>query len=357
MNSTKLSVAAFTVTLAALAGSCAKQPRPFCPVALGSPLGFPSPGSPLAFSNAQFALPNFWAKYTAKAGTGACAELPGEEIGFQRFETPTNRTSVPLAIRPFTPSYMRGNEATYLSLDYATYDDTWDWDGDHVIDPAPVLRSDPMDPEGKNLNGLGDLTPDSDAEQTCTSATFTPIDVTFQEEVLELLDGGEATARGIVDGGTVTFPEVHLRYEFDSLKVLSTTEIPGTIFTAQMKYTEGTCTATYDVVGIWPITLCHTDLDCSPNPVGDGPADSALGIASRRLQGSGLNPAYATEQHPLKCNNSPAVHAYTAQYVPPLAGQSRARMLYDFEYGPVYGIAQWGVCEMTRPVADFTAAP
>lgn len=343
--------------------SCHSQPKPYCPVQVGSPLGFPSPGSPLAFSYAQYALPNFWGQYKLRSGTGACSQLPGEEIGFQRFEVPNKPMDITVAIRPFTPSYMRGNPDTYGSLEWADYDtsnDDVDADAGTVLTayPDPVFRTDPSDPEGKNLNGTATIAPDPAEDDACLASTFTPIDVTFQEEVLPLVPGGGASARAVVDAdaGTITYPELHIRYEWDSLRVVSTTEIPGTIFTAQLRYTEDTCTATYDVTGIWPITLCHTDLDCSPNPVGDGPADSELGIQSRRLQGSGLNPAYdaADAGFPLRCNNSPAVHAYTGSYGGPPHSASDPRIITDFNGDPVYGIEQWGVCEMTRPVTDFT---
>ncbi|MBL8949675.1 MAG: hypothetical protein JNK82_02790 [Myxococcaceae bacterium] len=329
------------VVASAVVGSCA-QPRPLCPVAVGSPLGFPSPGSPLGFSHVQLGLPNFWASYTLKTGTGACSTLPGEEVGFQKLEIPLKPDETKVAIRPFLLSYIRGNPDGYGALDYADYDAAQDG-------PESVYRVDPADPDGAKVNGIAALAARPEDDNTCAVTGALENEQRFREERFTLVPGGEVSSRAEVDGGVAVFPELYLKYAWSNLKFVSTGEVPGSIFTAQLEYTEDTCTATYDVTGVWPITLCHTDLDCSPNPLPEA-SDTDISIPARRFQGSGLNPAFENEEHPFRCNNSAAVHAYTATYG-----------ISDFDEAgnplPVYGISDWGVCEMTRPVSDFTTGP
>ncbi len=329
-------------------GSCAGQPPPACPVAVGSPLGVPPGGSPLGFSPVQFGLPNFWASYKPQSGTGACATLPGEEIGFQKFETPFKPDDSKVAIRPFLLSFIHGNPLSYGAQDFADYDPSNDTGDDGQAAPTvdAVFRTDPSDPEGLLINALGGVPAAPAADNTCQVSGELVNEQTFQAETLALVPPQRVlSARAEVDAGTAVFPELHVRYAWSNLKFVSTSEVPGSLFTAQLEYTEDACTATYEVTGVWPITLCHTDLDCSPDPLPDV-AEADIGIPGRRFQGSGLNPAFQDEAHPFKCNNSDAVHAYTANYA-----------LTDFEGNPVYGITDWGVCEMTKPVSDFTAAP
>jgi hypothetical protein len=206
--------------------------------------------------------------------------------------------------------------------------------------PDYVIRTDPNDPDGLKINSIGKLPTNPAEDHTCALTDLTVTEQNFQEEVFSLLPNGIASPRGVVDAdaGTVTYPALSIKYVWNDVKIVSTGEVPGSLFTATLDYTEDGCTAQYDVLGVWPITLCHTDLDCHPFPLPDA-TDTEIGIPGRRFQGSGLNPAFEDETHPFKCNNSAAVHAFTANY----------------GIGGVYGVADWGVCEMTKPVSDFTA--
>jgi len=83
-----------------------------------------------------------------------------------------------------------------------------------------------------------------------------------------------------------------LSYAWYNLRVYNTPEIPGTQFTAELRYTDNGCTADYTVKGIWPVVSCATagkpdDVKCDPRP------DPAAG----RHRGSGINPSF-----PVKCD-------------------------------------------------------
>jgi hypothetical protein len=248
--------------------------------------------------------------------------------------------------------YARGNEGAFWSLDAI------DQDGDGYED-VNVERSDPMDPDFKKLYSLGKLTAFPSAEHLCDVSDLTVADESFQAESFplytpkKLADGGTELTRGTPtpngvvdeDAGTITFPARHMRYEWSGVKFVATSEVPGQLFTASLNVTDDGCTATYDVQGVWPFTLCQTDLDCSPYPLPDAGA-SDITISGRRFQGSGLNPSLQNADHPFKCNNAQNVHDYTALY-------THNNTAYDLPDAPLV-TGSWGVCEPTRAISDFT---
>lgn len=198
----------------------------------------------------------FFAKYKLKSGTGPCSELKGDEIGFQRYRVP-GKNEASLAIRAAT----MGSAAS----------------GDlFVVEENPVPRVDPTDKDGKKLNALGKFTVYPDKDGICQCTEISPATQSFQEESLDLSDGG-----------TEVLPALKLSYEWSNLKMTNTANVPGTVFTAELKYTEDSCTATYEVLGFWPPVHCKADDDCNPE------ADLDAG----RITGSGINPDFQP-----KCN-------------------------------------------------------
>jgi hypothetical protein len=370
-----MNVRTVALTLSALAvavylGACQGQPLPPCPVAAGSPLGAPSGGSPLT------TLPDFWAKYTLKSAnaTDACAKLIGEEVAFQKYSTPGDLTNFTVALRTYRMGYQQGS-----ALDYGSADSAQDYiDDSDPMNPVPasdpVLRQDPADPDNKKMSAIGKLTPFPDANNICKATDFSAADENFAEVDVDLADGGTAstpldpneplsgTAIIMDDGGVATavFPALHEKYEWSNIEFVSTTALPGTVFKGSLVYTQDTCSATYDVFGVWPLTPCHTDTDCAPAPVpdavvchnscmADSDCDSAhpkcnmdglcanaagnvcekaeVSIPTRKFQGSGMNPSFATTDNPLKCDNDPRIAFILS----------------------TYGIGgDWGACEVTQ---------
>ncbi|WPB75004.1 hypothetical protein KYC5002_39160 [Archangium violaceum] len=92
---------------------------------------------------------------------------------------------------------------------------------------------------------------------------------------------------------TVGEPGLSLTYAWSNVRIYNTPEIPGTLFVADLTYTENGCEAKYKVKGIWPVVSCATsgkpdESKCDPN------ADPSVG----RLRGSGINPSFAVKCDP-----------------------------------------------------------
>jgi hypothetical protein len=203
-----------------------------------------SPGCPIAAPNFLLGVPSHAAKYTLESGTGACAELKGDAIGFEKYMVPGGSTAR-LAVRAYTLGEM--------SL--------------HQIDPA--------DPKGAKVNSVGDLTVEPTAG-VCSATNLSPATQSFgpgeKEEEVE----GSDTPK------IVPLPATQVTYQWNDLKFYVAASRPGTVFTANLDFTQDGCNAKYKVIGLWPKVDCSTDADCDPNP------DPANG----RNSGSGINPEF-----------------------------------------------------------------
>ncbi|HZH18295.1 MAG TPA: hypothetical protein VE057_28345 [Archangium sp.] len=196
--------------------------------------------------------------YTLKEGqdaSQACAQLTPERVGLEKYfsEDPNGRDTVGLRAR----SVGRLVEETVPKPPPA---------------PPPATQLDPDAPF--EPNSLGALTSDAPGpDNFCEVPTLNPTRV---------------VTRAVAAGGSAR----NLTYEWSNLRVYNTPEIPGTQFTAELRYTENGCTAEYTVKGIWPVVSCATsgkpdDAKCDPKP------DPSVG----RYRGSGINPTF-----PVKCD-------------------------------------------------------
>jgi hypothetical protein len=332
-------------------GSCVNnEPPPPCPIAQGSALGVGPGGSPLT------RLPDFWVSYklTSANKTDVCAQLVGDEIAFQKFSKPSALTDFTMAVRAYRMGYQQGNTIAFFGSDFA--DDYIDQNGP---EPDIVVRQDPSDPDNKKMSGIGKLDSFPSASNICNATMFSAADESWPEVDIQLVDGGTAsvaqstdvfqgTASIVDDGGVAMaiFPALHMSYQWSDLKFISTTNIPGSVFTGSLTYGENGCSATYSVTGVYPLTPCHSDADCSPVPLpdagvchnsckSDSDCDSLhpscdtnvglcktdasdagvvcrsteLSIATRNFQGSGLNPTFIGTNGAslLKCDLDPRV--------------------------------------------------
>lgn len=100
--------------------------------------------------------------------------------------------------------------------------------------------------------------------------------------VFQLNDGGMLPLRA--DGGVAVAEAYTVSYQFSNIRLYSTPEVPNTQFQADLTYTQDNCTATYNVVALYPAIECETDLDCDPN----------RDLDAGRLFGSGINPGFDT---------------------------------------------------------------
>lgn len=293
-----------------LQGCFAAQPTPECSVTItASGLG----------------LSPYYVKLTKVSGTGACSQMTHLYAGVQRFRTAASGGGFTLAVKssPVVDPHLGYN----YSADY----DYWNncvneedchgeddlaaacvvnvndggielYDGTPVdsagtvgladggsydVDLAnecvsveePVERVDASDPKGKKLNAIGNM-PQFPSNNLCAVTDWVGGAQDYQEEIIDLADGTQTT-----------LPAITYKAEYTNFNVVNSTKVPGTAFTADLKYTEGSCVAEYKAIGFWPEIGCSNDpsegalvdsTECDPN------ADLDAG----RVFGSGINPEF-----------------------------------------------------------------
>jgi hypothetical protein len=240
-----LVTAAATAFAAGLMPGCTvEQPKTRCTTAKGA-----------------FAL-----KYTKVDGTGACAELKGETAGVNSYWRPDGErfsvTKGPVAIK--------------------------------LDEVGALLGEYGQDAESKSVVALGAFkTEDPDADGFCEVEMAQPASVKLAS--VPPMPTGDAGAM------TAAKPAVDLNLEWSNVRFYVTAAQPGTMFTGRLKYSktvegQAPCTATYDVVGLWPAIHCEGE---SPGPDGK-PAPNGQAVddlchpcadpAKGRAFGSGISP-------------------------------------------------------------------
>ena len=213
---------------------------------------------------------DYAAKYTyvegSKTGTGTCDTLHGEAIVIDKYY-PTDGGDSLVAMQP--------EAAMALGL-------------------TPV--------EGSNLFNIGNLESEQPTpESFCNLVNMKGADTLLTPAPVELLeDGGVPDGSGIdlsqgtvsegEDGGYVFQPnDVPVKYEFSNVKFWVIGAAPAAQqFTADLKYTEGSCSAKYKVVGMYPAVHCMGQ-DADGNPVADDSLCSPFeDYDAGRLFGSGI---------------------------------------------------------------------
>lgn len=197
----------------------------------------------------------FAMKYTlkgAQSGTGDCDKLKGEIVGLEKYNP--QRTSDP-GHQDFTKATLavRTSDLGELAAEA---------EGVGVMD------------ESRNLDSVGDFTSaDPDANGVCT--------VSMLSAATQKLPAFSTPPTDDDPMGKM-YPATDKKYEWSNIRVYATTAYPGTQLVAQMTYSDNItgCSATYDVIGLYPAVGCETKVDCSPE------ADPDAG----RATGSGINP-------------------------------------------------------------------
>lgn len=213
----------------------------------------------------------FHMKYLSTTDTGPCANLKSESIGFQVYNKPhTNDFS--LAWRTNGIGVPINNGVTSTEIDEAM--------AAGGCDTALGVCSGLDNPKA---NG-GAKMPAFPTDDLCEMSDFTGAEQHFDAIPPTLDDDG-----GVIDPGA---PATDIAYNFTKLRFVSNTNAPGTVFDGELTYTQDACTAHYKVFGFWPAIGCETDEDC--NPVANPDAGRTLG--------SGINPTFAPEGKPVKCN-------------------------------------------------------
>jgi hypothetical protein len=281
----------------------------------------PLPECSVTITSAGFGLSPYYVKLDKVDGTGTCADLDHMYAGMQRYRTKPLGGDFRLAVKasPLADPHLGYTLAANLdpTNDCANEEDCQGADdptmacvvgasdggvelfdgtpvdvaddvgtvnladgGSYEVDLAnecgevqePVYRVDPADPDGKNLNAFGKL-PQFPTNGVCSIA---------QWEAGSGVQNFEAISETQVDGSPFTVPAEKHAIEWADFNLINSTKVPGTAFTANVKYTVGGCVANYKAVGFWPEVSCAEDVDCSPN------ADLDAG----RVFGSGINPEF-----------------------------------------------------------------
>lgn len=241
----------------------------------------PAPECQVTTASAAFGITPYYVELKKIDGTGSCAGLDHMQVGLQRFRVP-NSNDFKVGIKPSL--LVDAVNGLYYSADSDESNNCSDGEGcdmcvpppgmmgDNVCEsvPDPVPRTDPMDPKGNNILGYGTMK-QFPTDKKCAITDLSGMTQNFAAEMVDL-----------VDGGTQNFPAVKMQVEFTDLNILNTTVIPGTAWTAKVKFTEGSCVANYDALAFWPEVHCETDADCNPE------ADLDAG----RTLGSGINPNF-----------------------------------------------------------------
>ncbi len=224
-------------------GCNAEQPKTRCTTAKGA-----------------FAL-----KFTKVSGTGACSELKGGTAGVNSYWRASGDTfSVTKG-----PVAIKAEEIGALLEEYG------------------------QDAESKDVVALGAFkTDDPGADGFCEVEMAQPANLKLA--AVPAMDKGDA-------GMTDPLPALDLSLKWSDVKFYVTAAQPGTMFTGRLEYSKtvdgAPCSATYDVVGLWPAIGCEGSMmGADGKPTGSGKPDQTLcdpcsDPANGRPTGSGISPA------------------------------------------------------------------
>ncbi|ATB29165.1 hypothetical protein [Melittangium boletus] len=166
-------------------------------------------------------------RYTLKSGSGVCAQKTVEIVGAQAFRTPGSGIPPTLALKP-----------AFL-----------------------LVGSEPE----TSATSSGDFTTEYPVDNLCEVP-------------------GMSEARQTRAGAA-------LSYLWSNLRIQGRAAIPGTQWVADLRYTEGDCTATYEAVGVFPAIKCERQEN---GVIVRDPA-----ICKQARAGSSLDPAF-----PIVCEES-----------------------------------------------------
>lgn len=149
---------------------------------------------------------------------GGCAQLLGDFIYMSKYNPP-------------------GTEDTKLAMS--------------VEATAGAFLGDPRITDNNTLSATGDY-PFEPTDGFCVAPDMPAITVNVPETPGEPLEDG---------GPGDPIPAANFSYKFTNVRVVSTPQVPGTQWEADLAYTEDGCTANYKVTGISPLVTCNVELD------------------------------------------------------------------------------------------------
>jgi hypothetical protein len=148
-------------------------------------------------------------RYTLKTGTGTCAQKKAEIVGAQAFRVPGSGIPPTVAFKPGPLAALEGKDTAHS-----------------------VVASGDFDTEY----------PETD---TCVVRQMTEARQIFQPDNATTVD---------------------LSYRFSNVRIQAQAAIPGTQWVADLSYSEGGCTATYEAVGVFPAIKCEKQVQDPNDP-------------------------------------------------------------------------------------------
>jgi hypothetical protein len=223
----------------------------------------------------------FAAKFFPVGTPGAACTVPGDQVGFETFHPPgggSDKKQPDFSV----PSIVAFQTDTMGNLIAAETDGS-------ATDTTP-------DSKPYAIGSFASVEPDANG--------FCPV---VAPKVAEKSFAAVADDPATMDVDE-TLPAVSLKYEWSDVKIYVTAAAQGTQFSGHLKYTQDTCTAEYNVAGVWPSISCANEvpdgMDADgnpktkivPEPAFCCPGADPLGPLAR-LSGSGINPDF-----PVKCD-------------------------------------------------------
>jgi hypothetical protein len=199
----------------------------------------------------------------------SCGKLKGEQLGVWKFTNPdasaeqiASNTASTLAIRPRRLAQLTRRAYTYETS-------TLGKDGKPV--KKTVTTTLPESEWAKATAQSTTLPEKPDAEGFCKATGFAQAGLT----VNAIFNEANTTKE--------EFPAASRTYQYGDVEVYSHPAAPGTQLRGTLTYSEGDCTAEYNVLALWPSV--HCDPEAFANPTEENKAD-------RCAEGSGLNPDF-----------------------------------------------------------------
>jgi len=214
----------------------------------------------------------FAARYERKSGPAdqPCGQIVGDILGMSTYYAPDGVNNTPKFAEPSVAI-----RALYL-YEYIYY---------QVYDPTTVFDTRKIDMEVGDPDAFGDFAAGvPDDEGFCAAPTMSKVNLDLPEvvEVLEVLDDPLTADADESVAPVAPQAAAKLAYEWSKVKFLVTADAQGTQFSADLKFTQDACTATYHVVGVYPAIGC----------VGaDGMPDNTVCESDV----NGINPDFPTE--------------------------------------------------------------
>ncbi|HZH76034.1 MAG TPA: hypothetical protein VEY88_08375 [Archangium sp.] len=175
-------------------------------------------------------------RYTLKTGTGKCSQKKAEVVGAQAFRVPGSGLPPTVSLKP-----------------------------------APLAAYEGRDPANSVL-ASGDFTTEYPGEDnTCVVPQLSEARQTFQPDNATTVD---------------------VSYRFSNLRIQAQAAIPGTQWVADLSYSDGDCTATYEAVGVFPAIKCEKEVQDPNDPTKKVKVPDAS-LCKQPRAGLSLDPAYA----------------------------------------------------------------